>query len=362
MRKTSLHAEHVSLGARLVPFAGWEMPVQYRGIAVEHRAVREAVGLFDVSHMGELELTGPGALDVVDGLITNDVRRAADGQAVYTCACNERGTIEDDLIVYRRSPEHVLVVCNASNRSKMAPHFQRAAEGRCTFRDISDETALLALQGPKAMATLAAAGTSFDAGELKSFRFRDGEVAGVPCTVARTGYTGEDGVELFAPWDRAPELFRALLAAGRAHGIEPVGLGARDTLRLEARLSLYGNDIDDTTNPLEAGLGWTVKLEGRTFLGSEALSRIKAEGSPRKLIGFEMRGRGIARHGYPLLDAGGKVVGTCTSGSPSPTLGTNIGLGYLPVALTAVGTGFLVDCRGKSIEAAVVKTPFYKRS
>jgi aminomethyltransferase len=244
----------------------------------------------------------------------------------------------------------------------MAGHFERAAQDRCAFRDVSDETALLALQGPRAMATLAGAGTSIDAAGLKSFRFQSANVAGVPCTVARTGYTGEDGVELFAPWDRAPELFRALLSAGRPHGIEPVGLGARDTLRLEARLSLYGNDIDDTTNPLEAGLGWTVKLESRTFLGSEALARIKAEGSPRKLVGFEMRGRGIARHGYPLLDAAGKVVGTCTSGSPSPTLGTNIGLGYLPVALSAVGTGFLVDCRGKSIEAAVVKTPFYKRS
>jgi len=362
MRKTSLHDEHVALGARLVPFAGWEMPVQYRGIAVEHRAVREAVGLFDVSHMGELELAGEGALDVVDSLITNDIRRAVDGQAVYTCACNERGTIEDDLIVYRMSRDQFLVVCNASNREKMAPHFERAAKGRCAFRDMSDDTALLALQGPKALATLTAAGIDFDAAnELASFRFQKGDVAGVPCTVARTGYTGEDGVELFAPWARAPELFKALLAAGGSYGIEPVGLGARDTLRLEARLSLYGNDIDDTTNPLEAGLGWTVKLEGRTFLGSDALTRVKAEPLPRKLVGFEMRGRGIARHGYPLLDAGGTVVGTCTSGSPSPTLGTNIGLGYLPAAMSAIGTTFLVDCRGKSIEAAVVKTPFYKR-
>lgn len=363
MRRTSLYEEHVALGARLVPFAGWEMPVQYRGLVEEHRAVRERAGIFDVSHMGELELTGPGALDVVDGLITNDVRKAADGQATYTCACNERGTIEDDLIVYRRSKDRLLVVCNASNREKMAAHFRRAAEGRCEFRDASDETALIALQGPKALAVLAGAGTSFDAAAaLKSFRFEDGTVAGVPCTIARTGYTGEDGVEIFVPWAKAPDVFRALLAAGKEHGIEPVGLGARDTLRLEARLSLYGNDIDDTTDPLEAGLGWVVKLDGRTFRGSDVLAKKKAEGPSRKLVGFEMRGRGIARHGYPLLDAAGQVVGACTSGSPSPTLGKSIGLGYLPVALTAVGTEFKVDCRGKSIDAVVVKTPFYKRA
>jgi len=363
MKKTPLYDEHVALGARLVPFAGFEMPVQYRGIVEEHRAVRERAGIFDVSHMGELELTGAAALDVVDGLVTNDIRRAADGQAIYTCACNERGTIEDDLIVYRRGLEQVLVVCNASNRDKMARHFERSAAGRCQFRDASDETALLALQGPRALAVLALAGSSLDVmTRLRSFRFADGEVAGVPCTIARTGYTGEDGVELFAPWARAAELFRALLEAGRGEGIEPVGLGARDTLRLEARLSLYGNDIDDTTNPLEAGLGWTVKLEGRTFLGSAALTDIKSRGLSRRLVGFEMRGRGIARHGYPLLSETGEPIGICTSGSPSPTLAKSIGLGYLPVDRTAVGSTFLVDCRGKSIEAVVVSTPFYKRA
>ncbi len=362
MQKTPLYDDHVALGARLVPFAGWEMPIQYRSIVEEHRAVRERAGLFNVSHMGELELTGAGALDVVDGLITNDARRAADGQALYTCACNERGTIEDDLIVYRRSSEHLLVVCNASNRDKMAQHFERAAAGRCGFRDASAETALLALQGPRALAVLRAAGANVNvATELKSFRFRDAEVAGVPCTIARTGYTGEDGVELFAPWGLASALFRALIDAGRGEGLEPVGLGARDTLRLEARLSLYGNDIDDTTNPLEAGLGWTVKLEGRTFLGSLALVEVKAHGLSRKLVGFEMRGRGIARHGYPLLNDQGERIGICTSGSPSPTLKKNIGLGYLPVDRSQVGSTFLVDCRGKPIEAAVVSTPFYKR-
>jgi aminomethyltransferase len=363
MRKTSLYAEHVALGARMVPFAGWEMPVQYKGIVEEHRAVRERVGLFDVSHMGELELTGPGALELVSSLITNDPTRIADGQAVYTCCCNDGGTILDDLIVYRRSPERMLVVCNASNRDKIAAHFARAAEGRVGFRDASDETALLALQGPRALETLTRAGTSVDvARDLKSFRFRDAEVANVPCTVARTGYTGEDGVELFAPWNDAPALFRALMAAGREYGIEPVGLGARDTLRLEARLALYGNDIDDSTDPLEAGLGWVVKFDKPHFTGKEALLRLKAEGPRRALVGFEMRGRGIARHGYPLVDASGETIGLCTSGSPSPTLGKSIGLGYVPAALASVGTRIFVDCRGKSIEAEIVPTPFYKRA
>jgi len=362
MLKTSLYDEHVALGARLVPFAGFEMPVQYKGIVEEHRAVRERVGLFDVSHMGELELEGPGALELVSSLITNDPTRIADGQALYTCCCNEQGTILDDLIVYRRSPERMLVVCNASNREKIVTHFARAAEGRVKFRDASDDTALLALQGPRALETLAAARSSVDvAKELKSFRFTDGEVGGTSCTIARTGYTGEDGVELFCPWTAAPALFHALMSAGKAFGIEPVGLGARDTLRLEARLALYGNDIDETTNPLEAGLGWVVKLEKPSFVGKDALVRIKAEGPKRAFVGFEMRGRGIARHGYPLLDASGATVGVCTSGSPSPTLGKNIGLGYVPVALSKLGTTIQVDCRGKAIEAVVVETPFYKR-
>ncbi len=363
MRKTSLYAEHVALGARMVPFAGWEMPVQYKGIVEEHRAVRERVGVFDVSHMGELELVGAGALELVSSLITNDPARISDGQALYTCCCNEGGTILDDLIVYRRSPAHLLVVCNASNREKISAHFARAAEGKVAFRDASDETALLALQGPRALETLAAAGSSLDvARELPRFRFRDGRVAEIPCTIARTGYTGEDGVELFVAWDAAPALLRALLAAGKAYGLEPVGLGARDTLRLEARLALYGNDIDDSTDPLEAGLGWTVKLDKPHFVGKEALLRIKAEGLRRTLVGFEMRGRGIARHGYPLLDAAQGTIGLCTSGSPSPTLGKSIGLGYVPLALSSVGTKILVDCRGKSVEAEIVPTPFYKRA
>jgi aminomethyltransferase len=361
LKRTPLYERHQSLGARLVPFAGWEMPIQYKGISLEHQAVRERAGLFDVSHMGELELQGDRALELVNSLITNDIARAANGQATYTCCCNEQGTILDDLIVYRRAENDVLVVCNASNRDKISAHFAAAARGVCEFRDLSDETALLALQGPKALGILSRAGVTLDLTTLKSFRFAHGTVAGVACTIARTGYTGEDGVELFCAWRDAPALWDTLLEAGAVDGIEPIGLGARDTLRLDARLSLYGNDIDETTNPLEAGLGWVVKLDKPSFVGKKALLEIKERGLRRTLIGFEMKGRGIARHGYPLLDSAGVVSGVCTSGGPSPTLGKSIGLGYFPIAHSAVGTQFLVDCRGKQIPAEIVKTPFYKR-
>ncbi len=366
LRRTSLYECHVELGARIVPFAGWEMPVQYTGIVDEHHAVRTAAGLFDVSHMGELRLSGEYSSHVVDYLVTNDAKKLLDGQAMYTCACNERGTILDDLIVYRRTQDDWLVVCNASNREKMSAHFARAAKDHCTYEDQSDSTALIALQGPRAFEVLARAGTEGPPLEtLKSFHFREVTIAGVRCTAARTGYTGEDGVEIFCNWDDAPALWRKLVEAGRPLGLRPVGLGARDTVRLEARLSLYGNDIDETTNPIEAGLGWVVKVEKGDFIGRAALIEIKGRPLPRKLVGFEVTGRGVARHGYPLRDGSGpgsSEVGVCTSGSPGPTVGKNIGLGYLPAAMSAVGTKFFVDCRGKSIEAVVVATPFYKRA
>jgi aminomethyltransferase len=363
LKKTSLHDRHVKAGARMVPFTGWDMPVQYTGIVDEHQAVRTAAGLFDVSHMGEIEMRGEHAAAVVDYLITNDASKLVDGQALYTCACNEQGTILDDLIVYRAAQDRWLIVCNASNREKMTAHFRRAAENHCEFTDKSDEIALIALQGPNAFDVLDKAGA--DAAklrELKSFHFRDAVIANVKCTAARTGYTGEEGVEIFCAWNDAPALWDQLLELGKPLGIKPVGLGARDTLRLEARLSLYGNDIDETTNPIEAGLAWVVKLDKPMFVGKEALAKVKASPLPRKLIGFEVTGRGIARHGYPLRDESGKEVGLCTSGSPGPTIGKNIGLGYLPSEMTAVGTKFLVDCRGKNVEAVVVKTPFYKRA
>ena len=366
--RTPLYAEHRALGGRMVSFAGWEMPIQYAGLTREHQAVRSAVGLFDVSHMGRLAFRGADAVALVDHLITNDLSRIALGQAVYTCACNEQGGVLDDLIVYRLQPAEVLVVCNASNRAKIVAHAARevASAGArgldCQLDDISERTGLIAVQGPKALELLRAIGSELDvARELPSFRVRSARVAGIDCLVARTGYTGEDGVEIVCPAERAVELWRGLLDRGRALGVEPVGLGARDTLRLEARLALYGNEIDETTHPLEAGLGWVVKLGKSDFIGKAALVRANAEPARRKLVGFEMVGRGIARHGYPLLGADGTVIGVCTSASPSPTLGLNIGLGYVPPALAEIGTRLGVDCRGRAIEARVVKTPFYKR-
>jgi aminomethyltransferase len=245
----------------------------------------------------------------------------------------------------------------------MSAHFAKAAEGACEFADRTMETALIALQGPKAFDVLALAGADAAAlKDLKSFHFRDATIANVRTTAARTGYTGEDGVEIFCPWADATALWDRLTTLGKDLGLKPAGLGARDTLRLEARLSLYGNDIDETTNPIEAGLGWVVKLQKQSdFLGKQALADIKAKPLPRKIVGFEMVGKGIARHGYVLRDMAGKEVGICTSGSPCPTVGKSIGLGYLPTAMTEVGTKFLVDCRGKNIEAIVVPTPFYKR-
>ena len=363
LRRTPIFEEHVRLGGRIVPFAGWEMPVQYTGIVDEHTAVRTAAGLFDVSHMGRLEMTGEYALAVVDYLVTNDVKKLTDGQALYTCCCNARGTILDDLIIYRASLDRIMVVCNASNRDKIVAVFSKAAENHCEFKDRSDETGLIALQGPKAFTILAAMGKDAAAlSSLKSFHFRDAVVGNANVTVARTGYTAEDGCEIFCKKEDAAGLWRQLLEVGKEHGLKPIGLGARDTLRLEGRLSLYGNDIDETTNPLEAGLGWVTKLDKGDFVGREALQKIKAAPLPRKLVGFEMIGRGVARHGYPLRDMEGREVGVCTSGGPAPTVGKSIGLGYLPTAMTTIGTKFLVDCRGKNIEAVTVNVPFYKRS
>jgi aminomethyltransferase len=347
----------------MVPFAGWEMPVQYTGVVDEHQAVRTAAGLFDVSHMGELEMRGEYALQVVNYLVTNDVAKLEDGQALYTCCCGPKGTVLDDLIIYRAAADRFLIVCNASNRAKMAKVFAQAAEFHCSFDDRSDETALIALQGPKAFDVLGKAGPdAADLRHLKSFHFRDATIAGVKCTAARTGYTGEDGVEIFCAWADALELWTALLELGKPIGLKPAGLAARDTLRLEARLSLYGNEIDETTNPLEAGLGWVTKLDKADFVGKPALQEVQKHPLRRKLVGFEVTGRGIARHGYPLRDAAGREVGVCTSGSPGPTVGKNIGLGYLPAEMAAVGTKFLVDCRGRNVDAVVVKTPFYKRA
>lgn len=346
----------------MVPYAGWSMPVQYQGVTSEHQAVRNGVGVFDVSHMGQLHVRGRDAVAAVNRLITNDLSVAVDGRGIYTCCCNERGTILDDLIVYRLAPEHVLVVCNAANRDKIVGHFERELTLPVA---LDDDSALLAVQGPGAAALLTRLFGQDPFAELRPFRI--GSFHLLPATpgantapalrVARTGYTGEDGVELFCSNAQAVGVFDALLDSGAV----PCGLAARDTLRLEAALSLYGNDIDETTTPLEAGLGWTVKFDKAEFIGKAALQHQREQGIQRRLVGFEMLGRGIARAGYPLLDAQGKVIGRCTSGSPSPTLGKSIGLGYVPLGHDATGTQLLVDCRGRSVPAQVVGTPFYKR-
>ena len=361
LRETPLVDEHRALKARLVPFAGWRMPVQYEGIRPEHEAVRNAAGLFDVSHMGELHVTGPGAVALVDSLVTNDVAALPVGKALYTCCCNERGTILDDLIVYRRGEEDVLIVCNAGNVPKISAHVSEHAAKRddVEFHDASDETALLALQGPDAEAALRTIGCDEHLASLGTFFIGEGKVAGVECLVARTGYTGEDGFELFCKNEDAPTLFRAILASDVP--VKPIGLGARDTLRLEAKLALYGNDIDETTNPIEAGLSWVVKLDRADFIGRDALRKIKEEGPSRKLVGISMRGRGIARHGYPVI-IDGEERGIVTSGSPSLTLGEHIGLAYVPVSHAKIGTPLGIQIRGKVIDAVVVKTPFYRRA
>jgi aminomethyltransferase len=362
LRQTPLYAEHEALGARFVPYAGWRMPVQYRGVSDEHHAVRRAVGLFDVSHMGRLVFEGPRAVEVVDGAITNDFSRLEPGRALYTCCCNERGGILDDLIVYRLAPERVLVVCNAANRDKITRHLSTLAQGRASYDDRSDRTCLVAVLGPRALELLTTLGCELSLPTaLPPFHVRETRLMGLSVTLARTGYTGEDGVEVFIDNADAPALWRGLVEKGRAFGVEPVGLAARDTLRLEARLSLYGNEIDETTNPFEAGLGWTVKLGAGDFIGKAALVELERQPPTRRLVGFEMVGRGIARHGYPILAPGGEALGVCTSGAPAPTLGKNIGLGYVPPSYAGEGSELSIDCRGRSVAARVVKTPFYRR-
>lgn len=363
LKHTPLYDEHVKLDARMVAFAGYQMPIQYEGITHEHQAVRNQVGIFDVSHMAELELTGENAAQTIDYLVTSDTTKLQDGQAMYTCACNPQGMVLDDFLVYRVNQQRWMIVCNASNHEKIATHCARVCEGRCEFHDTTDSVGLIAVQGPSAMKLLAAlGGDGPKCTELKPFFFDRYTFGTIECTVCRSGYTGEDGVELFCKAEQTVDLWRMLLEKGKALGVKPAGLGCRDTLRLEARLLLYGNDLDETINPLEAGLGWAVKLDAGDFIGRSALADIKQKGLIRRSVGFEMVGRGIARHGYPFLDMQNNVVGVCTSGAPSPSLGKNIGLGFLPKDMTKVGTKFQVDCRGKFIEAVVVKTPFYKRA
>jgi aminomethyltransferase len=340
------------------------MPVQYSGVTDEHQATRTAIGLFDVSHMGELHLEGPGAADALNALISNDIAKLAPGRALYTVACNEQGTILDDLIVYRIEAGHFLVVCNAANLEKMHTHFAERVRGQCDYQNRSDSTALLALQGPRAAELVQVLG-AVELSALPRFGVVRATLAGVDVLAARTGYTGEDGYELFCAAEAAAALWQTLLDKGRTLGIKPVGLAARDTLRLEARLALYGNELDETTTPLEAGLGWVVKFDKQKFLGREALLQQRERGLSRKLVGFEMVGRGIARHGHAIAHGDGaqsSLIGQVTSGAPGLSVGKNIGLGYVPTQLAELGTRLDIVIRDKPIEARVCPTPFYKRS
>lgn len=350
----------------MVPFGGWDMPVDYsgRGLGVikEHMAVRHAAGLFDVSHMGEFEMTGPGALAFLQRVTSNDVAKLQDGHAQYTALPMPNGAPVDDVILYRFNAERYVMVVNAGNLDKAWAWLGAQERSGCELKNRSDEFALVALQGPKAAEILQTL-TSSDLSTVGFYKFTTGSTAGIASTMARTGYTGEDGFEIMVASARAAELWDALLTAGSAHGLVPAGLGARDTLRLEAKMCLYGNDIDETTTLIEAGLGWIVSLEAHKgdFIGRDVLARQKAEGTSRKLAGFEMRERGIGRHGYPVfLD--GKHISTVTSGSMAPFLDKNIGLAYLPTAATAVGTKIEIEIRGALVRAEVVKTPFYKRA
>lgn len=358
LRRTPLYEEHKSLGAKMVPFAGYEMPIQYTGIVAEHRAVREAAGLFDLSHMGEFHFDGPGARAAVDRLVSSDVAGLEPGEARYGLLCNEKGTIVDDVIVYRTGADHLLMVVNAANVAKDEAHVRRHLPKGVAFVDKSADTALIAIQGPRAADIIArVAGGSVAA--LPPFGVKSARAAGAEATIARTGYTGEDGFEVFVENLDAVQIWRALLVAAKGDAIVPVGLGARDTLRLEARFSLYGNDIDETTGPIEAGLGWTCKLD-KEFVGRDKIAKQKEEGPKRRIAGLVVEG-GVARQGYDVV-ADGRAVGKVTSGTYGPTVAQNIALAYVPTELSKVGTALAVRIREKDVPATVVKTPFYRRA
>jgi aminomethyltransferase len=358
-QRTPLHEVHLALGAKMVPFAGFEMPVQYpSGITAEHKAVRENVALFDVSHMGEFMIRGAQAIDFANYVTTNDVSALAVWQAQYSTILNENGTIVDDCLVYR-FPDHLMMVVNASNKDRDLAHISANIDRfECSIEDVSDRIALLALQGPRAQQVMARF-TDADLDAIAYYHCQLATVAGVPDVIlSRTGYTGEDGFELYFDAARAVEVWNALMSDD---SVVPAGLGARDTLRLEMGMALYGNDIDESTTPYEAGLGWLVKMKKGDFVGRAALERQKAGGVPRKLIGFTMPDRAFPRHGYPVW-CGGERSGEVRSGTMSPTLGVAIGTAYLPLELANEGTRFEIDIRGKRLPAVVQKMPFYKNA
>jgi aminomethyltransferase len=345
----------------MVPFGGWEMPVEYAGLISEHMAVRTAAGLFDVSHMGEFELSGPGALAFLQRVTANNVANLAAGQAQYSALPMPTGAPVDDVIVYRRAADRFLLVVNAANLDKDWAWLVAQEPRDCELVNRSDEYALLALQGPKAQEILQGL-TPLELAAIRYYHFAEGEIAGQAALVSRTGYTGEDGFEMFLSPAGAEPVWRRLLDSGKEAGLVPTGLGARDTLRLEARMCLYGNDMDETTSLVEAGLGWIVSLDEAKgdFIGRSVLEAQKKNGAPRKLVGFEVTGRGIARHGYPVW-LGEQPAGSVTSGTYAPFLQKSIGLCYLPAPRSAVGTEFDVEIRSRRVAARVVPTPFYKR-
>ena len=346
-------------GAKLVDFAGWEMPVQFRSVLEEHLAVRSRAGLFDVSHMGEIRVEGRDALGLLQKLTPNDVAKLVPGQAQYTALLTPQATFVDDILVYRRDEQRFLLCVNASNVEKDFRFVRENAGGAVRVEDASSEYAQLALQGPRAADILGRIADQ-EVRSIPSYHFIEGSVLGSPAILSRTGYTGEDGFEIYLAPESAEKIWLALLEEGREDGLIPCGLGARDTLRLEARMPLYGNDIDETVTPLEAGLGFMVHLDKGDFLGAVILRRQKERGVEKKLMGFELTDRGIPRHGYPLR-AGGREVGSVTSGTFSPSLKKSIGLGYFPAASARIGETIEVVIRGNAVSGQIVKTPFYKR-
>jgi glycine cleavage system T protein (aminomethyltransferase) len=361
LHETALIGVHRALGARLIEFGGWLMPVQYAGILEEHKAVRERAALFDLSHMGELVVEGDDAGDALAAALVTDPRTLAVGRAQYSMIVAPDGGVIDDLIVYRLGPERFLVVANASNAAVVSDELAgRLAGWRAVLDDQSLATSLVAIQGPRAAEVLAPL-TDVDLPSLKYYAIAEGHVAGVPAHVARTGYTGEDGFEIFVDWARGPDVWEALASAGREVGVVPAGLGARDTLRLEAGMPLYGNELDRDTNPFDAGLGRVVKLEKPgDFVGREALARVANDGPAKRLVGLRITGRGIARHGYPVL-AGVRPTGVVTSGTHSPTLGAPIAMAYVEPGDGEPGTILNVEVREQPVSAEVVPLPFYKR-
>lgn len=356
--KTPLYPVHEKSGARIVDFHGWLMPIQYIGIVKEHQAVREQVGLFDISHMGEFFVRGKGALPFLQKIMTNDLAKAQPGQCVYSPMCLPNGGIVDDTVSYKMADDDFMIVVNAANVEKDFRWLEKNKFGDVTLENVSAQTALLALQGPKSGEVFHKLfGSDLEA--IEYYHFQKMELEGVSLTVSRTGYTGEKGVELFCLAEKAIWLWEKIMEAGEAFGIAPIGLGARDTLRLEVKFALYGNDISEETNPLEAGLGWTVALDKEDFIGKDALVSLKEKGLSKKLVGFQLDEPGVARHGFQVWNESHQI-GEVTSGTVSPNLGKSIGLAYVEAPYAKIGSSIMVEVRQRKLKATVVKTPFVK--